>query len=411
MKYLKPTTNPLFQALIVSVLCLMAAIFAGSRAFSIGLLVSIWFLLSLKYSDQKKLVFLIGLFLLSVFLIIAYNLKNDSSLGRILIYKISFNILKDHYITGIGYGKFKMLYMHYQAQYFASAHYTTKELLLADNIIYAYNDYFQLIIELGIIGITLLISYIYFIIITFKKIYREGSSRNLLFLFSLMIYISVTVAAIFNFEYSRPVVQALFMLSISVVTWFVYLQQYKKVIIFYFAGCFALMVTFISFSYNEILHYKAYQEFTEAKELSSAGFKTEALNKCSEIYPQLKNDYQYLLYYGPALLRGDDPEKALSVLITADKLVSCNSLYTDIGECYYLTRNFKKAEISYILAINMVPNRFESRYKLYNFYKNTRQNQKALQVGQAILKLPVKINSPYAAFIRNNVSRDLKTLQ
>ncbi len=92
-----------------------------------------------------------------IFLLVGFSsvvlVKRDSSLGRLLIYKISFDILKDNYIKGVGVGNYKILYGKYQIDYFKNGQYSTKELLLADNSVNAFNDYLQFFIETGLIGL------------------------------------------------------------------------------------------------------------------------------------------------------------------------------------------------------------------------------------------------------------------
>lgn len=66
-------------------------------------------------------------------------------------------MFKQNFFEGIGIGNFQVLYGHYQAAYFGAGQYSIKELLLADNTYYAFNDYFQLIIEIGIDGLIILI--------------------------------------------------------------------------------------------------------------------------------------------------------------------------------------------------------------------------------------------------------------
>jgi len=75
-------------------------------------------------------------------------------MGRILIYKIGWNIFENHLNKGIGLGNFKVVYKDYQIDYFKNHPYSIKDLLVADNTQFAFNDYFQFIIETGWVGLT-----------------------------------------------------------------------------------------------------------------------------------------------------------------------------------------------------------------------------------------------------------------
>lgn len=93
-----------------------------------------------------------------------FMLKLDSSLGRVLIYKVSGQMLKDNWLSGFGFGKFYEQYLYYQSAYFEKGYYTTKELILAGNTHYVFNEYWKLVVELGIWIIAPLVASLYFYI-------------------------------------------------------------------------------------------------------------------------------------------------------------------------------------------------------------------------------------------------------
>ena len=57
-------------------------------------------------------------------------------------------MLKDNWLWGIGHGQFKAKYNEYQAAYFSSHSIDSKEAVLADNSIYAFNDFGYVITRL-----------------------------------------------------------------------------------------------------------------------------------------------------------------------------------------------------------------------------------------------------------------------
>jgi hypothetical protein len=123
----------LFPSIIV-----LISILTESRAFVFGAVFSTFLFCCFAFSISRK--HKIALLLCAVLAFLGLFLyKLDSSLGRILIYKVSGQMLKDNGLTGIGFGKFYEQYLYYQAVYFQNGHYTTKELLLAGNTHYAMN--------------------------------------------------------------------------------------------------------------------------------------------------------------------------------------------------------------------------------------------------------------------------------
>ena len=116
---------------------------------------------------------------IAITLFLSFYIKSDSSLGRLLIYKISFKMFLEHPITGIGWGNFQREYNLYQAAFFKSGNYTQKEFLLADNTFYAFNDYWQLIVETGLVGGLCLITFIIFLTIkTYIHLKTEGAGSR-----------------------------------------------------------------------------------------------------------------------------------------------------------------------------------------------------------------------------------------
>lgn len=123
------------------------------RAGFLGFIVGICFILYQYQLAGKRWKFVIGCFLITG--LVGINLlffKPGSSQGRWLIYKVSWNIFKEHWLFGVGPGNFDALYNRYQAAYFKTHDIDSSEALLADNSFYAFNDHWQLLLEGGVIG-------------------------------------------------------------------------------------------------------------------------------------------------------------------------------------------------------------------------------------------------------------------
>lgn len=94
------------------------------------------------------------MFLISLFIGLIY-LKPASASGRVLIWKVSAGLCKEHIIQGNGLGSFKADYMPEQAKYLSSSHADESDRILAGNTNYPFNEYLLLLIEQGLIGIAL----------------------------------------------------------------------------------------------------------------------------------------------------------------------------------------------------------------------------------------------------------------
>ena len=106
----------------------------------------------------------------SLFTLIATTLifiiKNDSTIGRFFILKISSYMINiNTIIYGYGFGGFKKYYMPFQSDYFRT-HLNNRYAILADNILHPLNEFVLFFIEQGGILFIILIA---IIIITIKK--------------------------------------------------------------------------------------------------------------------------------------------------------------------------------------------------------------------------------------------------
>jgi O-antigen ligase len=260
----------------------------GSRALTIGFTFSLIFLLHVsKFLLRKKKLFFMGLGILICLSSIVF-FKQNSSLGRILIYKISLNIYKEHWFYGIGFNKFKTTYMYYQANYFKENSFTKQDLLLADNTYYVFNDYFQIIIENGILGLLLLLIILFFLIKLFKIVIKKPPNSNLVLICCCLIII-IGTGSFFNYFIYRFEIQIILITSLSVIL-FYYLPMYKI-----FLSCLtALLVILVSFHiYNYEFTFFQRRNLTEIKELEKSGYTAEALKLTYHLPPSFKKFHEY----------------------------------------------------------------------------------------------------------------------
>jgi hypothetical protein len=137
----------------------------------------IWFQAKSKKRISKIQTWSIIVFLfiiLSCLFLFFYYLNEASSLGRILIMKITYPMLKEHLYTGIGYNQFNYSFLNYQELFFQNE----------NNLIWAHkavengttnNQFLKCILELGLIG-ECIFGILWFIII--RRIYILSVHNN-----------------------------------------------------------------------------------------------------------------------------------------------------------------------------------------------------------------------------------------
>lgn len=150
----------LLFSVVILVMCVSRAAWVASV---ISLMSMVW--LRMKCAWIKKCFVLLAVFVLCVpFLYGMYVLKKDSADGRLFIWKISYPVAKQQIFSGVGIGGFPYVYGEAQEAYFREGKGTQDEEMLAGAPDYAYNEYLQIWIELGLPGVLsclCLMAYVY----------------------------------------------------------------------------------------------------------------------------------------------------------------------------------------------------------------------------------------------------------
>lgn len=318
-------------------------------------------------------------------------------------------MVSENLVRGHGTGTFKRNYLIHQADYFSSTEYTKKELLLADNTHYAFNDYYQFLIEHGLFFLLLVLLLAFYVIFVGLKKIKAGQTC-LLYLLSFSSIVITMVAAIFNHIFEQPVYQSVWLISAFIILKPQVKPQYY---LYLFTIIYVILQGIIIYNAfnNQLFHYNHYEKKTEAQDLYRAGYLNKSLVLLKEIYPTYKEDPFYLEFYGRLLFQSGQYQNSLKNLKSAISIAPNNELVKILGDCHYQLGNLKESEKCYKLAINMVPNRFGTRYALFNFYLLTNQNTKALKIGKAILNLPKKIPSSRVDMLLNIVSEKIQTIK
>lgn len=132
--------------------------YADSRAAWVSSVAGIGMLFYIRYRHtfrilfRKHRAFSIGILLLFLYVgaLFLYRHKPDSAQGHLQIHRITCDMLKARPWSGFGTGGFTRHYMDYQAAYFET-HPDQPGIRLADETIFAFNEYLKLFSEQGLI--------------------------------------------------------------------------------------------------------------------------------------------------------------------------------------------------------------------------------------------------------------------
>ena len=89
--------------------------------------------------------------LIAIGAFILYSQKKDYANGRLLIWNVSVEMIKDKPLFGLGHDTFQAKYMNYQAEYFRNNP-NSRYKLLADNVKHPFNEFIKVAVEFGIVS-------------------------------------------------------------------------------------------------------------------------------------------------------------------------------------------------------------------------------------------------------------------
>jgi tetratricopeptide (TPR) repeat protein len=394
----------LFVGILLLLFLAFILINSNGRAGWAGLIVALGFIF---FKSLKP--YLFGWFSIIIFIglgIFLYMYKVDSSSGRLLVYKVSIKIISNNLTTGIGFGKFKAKYNEYQASYFATNDINSKEALLADNTFYAYNDFYQILIEFGLIGFSISLILLWGLYQLVNKLLKQYP-QNVLIKSSVASIISILVASLFSYPFQILLIIIQFIFCISILLYFYIkgLSKFKNTLVFLMGFC---ILIFLSFSFFNT-QYKLKAIGTQ--ELSRAGYKTDALNNYKVLSKSYFAEGNYLFEYARELYNCNKVNEAIIILNATKNSFISSEVYKFSASINTELKNYTQAEKDYKTAIFMVPNRMTSRKNLLDFYIEQKDTTNAIFWAKSIISMPVKIESNITKSIQKTTEIILKNLE
>jgi tetratricopeptide (TPR) repeat protein len=377
-----------------------------------------------------------------------YHFKKDSADGRMLIWTVTANIIKDNPLLGVGQDMFKAHYMDYQAGYFRN-HQDSKYEVVADDNQYAFNEALNIWVENGIVGILLAAGIVFLVFFTPLKNFRlqisnsrlssiqnesdrsgdetlrSSEKRNRRSQTCKLTPITIGAATITRAAILSILVFGLFaypgeILPIKIVAVLclgllanylasngvskpgIWKQNRRstersvvKPVTFNMKPLFIaaiLLITIIAYPKINALK-SAYITWNDAFDLYNYGLYEESIEDYKKAYPVLKHNGAYLINYGKALSLTEKHTEAVTILKQAKSYQSNSVLYTALGDSYKALEKYKSAEQQYSQAANMSPTKFYPLYLLAKLYDASGQQQNALAMANTILHKEVKVHS------------------
>lgn len=380
--------------------------FIHKKVFSFCLLLFIFFFLSLLILSQSRTGMLVILLIGSIYILNKKNLlfiknkwivgilltiaggfvlngingdKKDSTNGRLLIWRISYEMIKDAPFLGHGTEGFYKKYMLYQGE-FLKKNENKEYVQLVDDNRFAFNEYLKVLVEYGIVGGVLFL--ISLLIILFCSIDWKNLYGRLCFL-CLLAY---GISSFFSYPF--------------------FLWQFVFLFLFFVAGsninnkklqwhmsmkilC-CLVITFCSFL---ILFFKPYNcKIKIWKDIiySTANMKTK-VNLLLELSPALDDTPDFLLDLGKRLNKINQIEKSESVLAKSYMLFPNYEAALYLGKVYGCDGKIQESELYLRIANNMIPHRVFPHFLLFCLYRDNGLTVAAKEEAEIIRQLSLKV--------------------
>tara|TARA_R110002049_G_scaffold279278_1_gene458220 strand:+ start:1871 stop:3715 length:1845 start_codon:yes stop_codon:yes gene_type:complete len=352
-----------------------------------------------RWITQLSIIAILCIFTFSFYSL--YHYKKDSANGRLLIWKISKNMILDHPLTGHGVNSFQSNYMLYQGLYFENNPNDVDAYLASDNR-YAFNEIIRIAVEEGIIGILIVLffGFIFFNKVCSLNVFR---SKNYLEHISIIGLMVIFIFGMFSYPLEIFYLKILIILFLSVIANYSSKIKFSPSIIpkrrantkFYKVSIFILSLILISFSWLKTTKMlRTYKSWNNSLfELRNGNYK-DYLLFCNREYPMLKKDGDFLTLYGKSLTSVGKYKKSIQILEQAVRISPSSTIYVDLGISYEGLGNYEKAEECWLKASNMVPSQFNPKFLIAKMYQNNGQTVKAKKIANDLLNnKKIKIHS------------------
>ncbi len=377
---------------------------AQGRAALLGLaaaaLYVMWPQLMLRFGRR---VLLAVVCIVPVLMYLLLQLKPGSSSGRLLVYRVSAQLYQPHWLWGIGSGRFKVDYNTAQAQWFAQHNLNSPAAMLADDTFFAFNDYWQLIIENGLPAMALLL-------VAAVQIYRylRAATRTPVQQGATGFLMVVLVAALFSYPLQIPAIwpQVLFCTALLARPAASTSGQWIRPV--WLSG---LVLTGMALSVWYC--FVCWQQLTarQAALLAQTGSSIAA----AQLYRRLcSNGFADgdMLYNAARLWYHQGAYAAAGqALAQAGEVYNKHELYLLKASVAAAQQQHTAAKNAFCTAIQMVPCRMRSRVDFFNYCAAQGDTAAALYWGQSVLTMPVKVPSAYTKYMLQQTEERMRALQ
>ena len=320
-----------------------------------------------------------------------FVLKPDSARGRLFMWKITCRAIAEKPLTGYGIHNFAAAYGNAQETYFAAGDYEPWEERVAGSPEYAFNEYLQAAVELGIpLAVCLLVV----VVLCLYRGVRKGRYGICGAILSLMIF------SFSSYPLQLPVFIVTFGgLLVACLSGADRWQWLGLAVSVGIIGGFRLK--------NDLQVEQACREWMNARVLYNAGAYQSAEKEYGRLYPLLRDRASFLFEYGHGLHKQQQFSKSNRILKEALQR-SCDTMILNvIGKNYQQMGDCLSAEDWFIRSTHRLPGRIYPYYLLAKLYAEPsfRQPDKFEKMKRMVLTKEPKVHSTAIRQMREEIKK------
>ncbi|MCT4236443.1 O-antigen ligase family protein [Elizabethkingia anophelis] len=375
----------------------LTVIATGARTSIIALLAGSMIVLLGKIKRPLSSLLLGGVITITgIVITVLYYLRPDSVKGRILLWK-SFLSGTDTKTFFIGKGIDSTAYKAqlYLEHYLMDA--SLQEKLLAGSTFSPMNEYIRILIENGILGLSLFI--VSLLMLCYSFFIRKQAEL-------LAGCIVLMISCLFSYPLHSP---AIWFLLLFIGSYYIGKEKLiifnskTKIICSLIMGVFAIFMIIKMSAYDNAL-IQWYSLRGKKDYLYNEPYFTK---RYESLYPRLNDNPLFLTDYGIKLQELSRHEKAVEIMDRAKTIEPTPERYMLLGYGYEQLHKYDTAEYLYKKAIQTQPKLFRPRYLLFNLYRQLNKTDLAKKEASDILLFPIKVQSKEVREIRDEVTRYL----
>lgn len=367
-----------YAGLAAAVVIAVAVAMSDSRAGMVAVIVvaGVYFLAKYKSRIRHFRIYaIVGVALLLVVGALLFLYKKDSSLGRVLIWNNSVEMMKDKPLAGHGAGSFMSDYMVYQADYFKDNP-ASEYAVLADNVSHPFSEYILIAVEYGVIGILILAIIVILVV-------RAGKKELSPYVLGLM---SVAIFACFSYPMRYAFV-------IAVVSYCFANIRVGRIAVFRNNIVPKIIVSVIALFCMAGLAKDVCFEYRWGALALRSQYGEGYMNAYENLSKRWNGDAFFWYNYGALLNVSGDYDRSVEVMSRCERHLNDYDVQMMLGDGFAATGQWKMAEKHYMASHYMIPNRFMPYDRLMDLYCETGETEKAAMIAETVVGKQVKVPS------------------